>query len=171
MNALVSRSRAEIRAQNAGPDSGLVFPLDQFIAQAKEQALLYAKASGCQFTATPVDAGLNVSGDRGRLFAALENLLQNAFKFTRPNTEVALIVRADDTKIYIDVNDHCGGLAPGYQTRLFKPFTERTNGDRTGLGLGLSFARANVEADAGALEVQDLPAIGCIFTITLPRSS
>ncbi|MEJ0003533.1 MAG: hypothetical protein WDN30_08185 [Pararobbsia sp.] len=46
----------------------------------------------------------------------------------------------------------------------------RQNGvDRTGLGLGLSIARRSVEASAGTLSVRDIPAISCVFTISLPR--
>lgn len=41
--------------------------------------------------------------------------------------------------------------------------------DRSGLGLGLSIARRSVEANNGVLRARDLPGIGCVFTIDLPR--
>jgi signal transduction histidine kinase len=41
--------------------------------------------------------------------------------------------------------------------------------DKSGLGLGLSIARRNVEADGGVLSVRDLPGVGCVFTIKLAR--
>ena len=40
--------------------------------------------------------------------------------------------------------------------------------DKSGLGLGLSIARRNVEADGGVLNVRDVTGIGCVFTIDLP---
>jgi hypothetical protein len=53
---------------------------------------------------------------------------------------------------------------------MFTPFTQRS-GDKTGLGLGLTIARESVEADGGTLSVRDLPGIGCVFTVNLPRVS
>ena len=51
---------------------------------------------------------------------------------------------------------------------MFKPFTQAGD-NRKGLGLGLSIAKRSVEASGGALRVQDVPGIGCIFTMDLPR--
>ena len=143
--------------------------LTSFIAEARNDALLYAQASGCRFTTAAVDPALELTGDHTRLLAALGNLLQNAFKFSRPNTEVTLSSQAVGDKVSISVHDRCGGLAPGYATTLFKPFSQRTVGNKSSLGLGLSIARASVEADGGTLNVQDVPGVGCVFTISLPR--
>jgi hypothetical protein len=51
---------------------------------------------------------------------------------------------------------------------LFRPF-EQHGGDRTGLGLGLSISRKSVEAEGGEIYVRELPGVGCVFTIDLPR--
>jgi signal transduction histidine kinase len=51
---------------------------------------------------------------------------------------------------------------------MFTPFTQRST-DRSGLGLGLSIARRNVEADGGTLTVKDNPGAGCVLTMNLPR--
>jgi signal transduction histidine kinase len=96
------------------------------------------------------------------------NLLQNAFKFTHPLSEVLLKVYAMADRIRIEVEDRCGGLPPGDTERMFRPFTQN-GANRSGLGLGLSISRRSVEANDGTLSVRDLPAAGCIFTIDLPR--
>ena len=111
---------------------------------------------------------LFVRANRELLLAALANLLQNAFKFTRANSEVTLNAYAFGEHVLIEVKDHCGGLPPGSAEKLFSPFTQRSN-DRSGLGLGLSIARQSVEADGGTLSVRDVPGAGCVFTISLPR--
>jgi hypothetical protein len=98
----------------------------------------------------------------------LVNLLQNAFKFTHPNTQVTLHAYAVGDRVIIDVHDHCGGLPEGFADKMFKPFTQG-GVDRRGLGLGLSIARKSVEADGGKLTVRDVPGEGCVFTIDLPR--
>ena len=116
------------------------------------------------------DPGLAVDADRDLLLAAVGNLLQNAFKFTRPGTQVRLSAYASADRILIDVEDCCGGLPTGAEQRLFLPFSQ--NGvDRSGLGLGLSISRASVEANAGVLRVKDLPGHGCVFTIDMPRQA
>lgn len=52
--------------------------------------------------------------------------------------------------------------------QMFKPFTQGAE-DRSGLGLGLSIALRSVEANKGVLSARDLPGVGCVFTIDLPR--
>ena len=81
---------------------------------------------------------------------------------------MTLCAQASGDQVIIDVKDHCGGLAHGSLERIFTPFTQHGN-DRSGLGLGLSIARQSVEADHGTLSVRDVPGIGCVFTISLPR--
>ena len=110
---------------------------------------------------------MTVRGNRPMLHAALANLLQNAFKFTHPRTEITLQAFALDGEAHIEVHDHCGGLPHGTAETMFTPFTQR-NADRTGLGLGLAIARHSVEADFGTLSVRDVPGTGCVFTIALP---
>lgn len=114
------------------------------------------------------DAPEYPSGNRERLLAALVNLLQNAFKFTHAHTEVTLSAYAEGDWVLVDVKDRCGGLPRGATSRIFQPFVQV--GDNTsGLGLGLSIARRNVEAAGGTLTVRDVPGTGCVFTIKLPR--
>jgi signal transduction histidine kinase len=139
-----------------------------FTAEAKNAASLDASAKGCTFSVPDVDATLGISGNRERLLAALVNLLHNAFKFTHAHTEVTLSAYAQGDHVVIEVKDNCGGLPPGATTSLFRPF-KQVGDDKSGLGLGLSIARRNVEADGGVLSVRDVPGVGCVFTIELPR--
>ena len=169
--SLVNRSLDDVRATAEPRLNSEVFSLASFIADAGNAALLDANARGCPFSVRNVDPQLKIKGNRELLLGALMNLLQNAFKFTRPRTEVSLSAYArDHGTVFIDVEDHCGGLAPGAAEILFRPFTRR-NEDKTGLGLGLSIARDNVEAAGGALSLRDVPGTGCVFTIRLHRHS
>jgi signal transduction histidine kinase len=59
-----------------------------------------------------VQEELAVEADRQILAAVVGNLLQNAFKFTRPDSTVTLSVRASTDRVLIEVHDECGGL-PG----------------------------------------------------------
>jgi len=157
-----ARSEAGIALQSG------TFSVADFIADVKSVAELAALVRGCTLTVSKVDPMLAIGGNRDQLYAAVVNLIQNAFKFTHNHTEVTLEAYALSDRILIDVADQCGGLPPGNAEKMFAPFMQ--NGmDRTGLGLGLSIARRNVEANAGVLSVRDVPGTGCVFTINLPR--
>ena len=170
MAKLVDRSLGEVRARNAPPDQSKVFSLAEFIVEARDTAALDATTRGCVFTVTDVDPSLGVEGNRDLLLAALANLLHNAFKFTHSHSEVTLSAYAHGDRIHIDTRDHCGGLPPDGEKKMFSAFTQLGD-DRSGLGLGLSVARQSVMADSGVLSVRNMPGIGCVFTISLPRRS
>lgn len=165
MKRLISAAINEVRQGSMIPTRN--FMLSDFIAEAADTARLYAEEKGATFTVEAVDATIEMTGNRALLLDALGNLLQNAFKFTRPGTLVTLSTHAAEHEVDIDVADHCGGLPPGASDILFTPFAQR-GADRSGLGLGLSIARRSTEEDGGRLGVRDIPGVGCVFTIRLP---
>jgi signal transduction histidine kinase len=168
LSGLLERSLGDVKAQAGTNDVAQAFPLSAFVADAKAIALLGANHKGCALIVPEVDASIGIAGTRDHLLAALVNLLQNAFKFTQPHTEVTLHAYAADGRVVIEVKDHCGGLPSGFAEKMFRPFTQGST-DRSGLGLGLSIARRSVEADGGNLTVRDVPGTGCVFTMSLPR--
>jgi signal transduction histidine kinase len=168
MDKLITASLDEVRATGKASRDLNTFRLEAFISEAREAAQLEADHRECKFSVSPVDSSLVLQGDRDALLAALANLLSNAFKFTKPDTEVSLLTFAVGDQVFIEVKDHCGGLRTGDAEKMFFPFTQRGN-DKTGLGLGLTIARQSIVANAGTLSVQNSPGIGCCFTISLPR--
>ncbi|MBC7470372.1 MAG: HAMP domain-containing histidine kinase [Ramlibacter sp.] len=166
LDRLINRSVDEVRS-GISVDRRM-FSLAEFIEDAQSAAQLDASATGCRLAVPVVDPGLAIYGHRGLLLAALANLMQNAFKFTQPHTEITLNAVAFGEHVMIEVSDHCGGLPPGSAEKIFTPF-KRVSDDKSGLGLGLSIARQSIEADSGTLSVQDVPGTGCVFTICLPR--
>jgi len=129
---------------------------------------MQAEGYGLRLSVAPVDGTLAVDADRQLLSSAVSNLLQNAFKFTRPEGTISLRTRATTDRVLIEVSDECGGLPEGKIEELFLPFTQ-ANVDRSGLGLGLSIARKAVHANGGEISVRNVPGTGCVFTIDLPR--
>lgn len=168
LSTLLSQALTEVRLTTRKPVQTEAFSLATFIVDACTAASLYSDVSGGEIAVPEVDPLINVTGNRELLLAALVNLLHNALKFTRPHTEVTLSAYADGDRVLIDVKDNCGGLPAGAVGMLFKPFTQVGN-NRKGLGLGLSIAKRSVEASGGALRVRDVPGVGCIFTMDLPR--
>jgi len=168
LRKLIDRSLSEARMNAGIPVIRRLFSLADFIAEVQLSASLEAQVNKCTLTVSFVDSKLAVDADRELLLSAVSNLLQNAFKFTHPLSEVLLKVHASGDRILIEIEDRCGGLPNGDLDKMFLPFTQ-SGANKTGLGLGLPISRRSVEANSGTLTVRDLPACGCIFTIDLPR--
>jgi signal transduction histidine kinase len=166
-SALIERSLAEVRLTE-GIRNQEPFLVAGFIEELAPAAILEAEAKQITLTVAPVAHGTMISADRQVLGAVIGNLLQNAFKFTRPRSTVTLRVGGGDGRVLIEVQDECGGLPGGNAEDLFKPFEQRGAG-RTGLGLGLAFSRWGVEANHGRIYARNLPQTGCVFTIDLPH--
>jgi signal transduction histidine kinase len=168
LRTLIDRSLSEARTTAGMPPRHRLFSLAEFIVEVQLAASLEARVNGCSLTVSYVDSKLALDADRELLLSALGNLLQNAFKFTHPGTEVLLTAYAQGDRILIEVEDKCGGLPSGGLEKMFLPFTQ-SGADKTGLGLGLSISRRSVEANGGTLVVRNVPTSGCVFTIDLPR--
>jgi len=164
---LIDRALADVRLAASVPQLNHV-AVDRLIAEIQVLASLGARAKRCEFTVFPVEPGLVIYADRQMLYSAVSNLLQNAFKFTRSHSHVSLKAYGIGDRVLIEVEDQCGGLPEGKAAAMFLSF-EQHHADRSGLGLGLSISRRAVEASGGQLLVRDIPGIGCVFTIDLPR--
>jgi signal transduction histidine kinase len=167
---LIDRTLTEVRITAGMSAQYRLFSLADFIAEITLSASLEAQVKQCVLTVSAVDPHLAVDADRDLLLSAVGNLLQNAFKFTHPHTEVRLNGYAVADRILIEVEDHCGGFPPGAAEKMFLPFTQG-GADKSGLGLGLSISRNSVEANDGILSVRNTHGSGCVFTIDLPRRS
>lgn len=164
---LIDRSLADVRI-----DAGIKYLesiiVADFIEEIEISAVIQAQASKLRFEVTSVKRDVLIEGDRQILAGAVSNLLQNAFKFSRPKGRVALTARSTDDRVYFEVEDECGGLPPGKTNQLFQPFHQQ-GPDRSGLGLGLTICAKAAKANGGEIYVRDLPGKGCIFALDLPR--
>jgi signal transduction histidine kinase len=165
--ALIGRSLAEVRLTK-GVQNPEQFLVSGFIEELAPAATLEANARRIGLTVLPVEDGVAIEADRQVLAAVVMNLLQNAFKFTRPRTTVMLRAGPSAERVLIEIQDECGGLPCANVNDLFRPFDQRSL-DRSGLGLGLAFSRWGVEANNGRIYARNLPDRGCVFTVDLPR--
>jgi signal transduction histidine kinase len=169
MSNLIDRSLAEVRITSGLPPRLRVVRLADFLGDVIAAVSLDPLARECQFTVLPIDKDIEINIDAEMLASAVGNLLQNAFKFTKPLTEVRMHAYRMDDRVLITVEDHCGGLPQGMSQNLLVPFVQ-SGADRSGLGLGLDICRRSVQANGGQLRMQDKPGIGCAFTIELPQT-
>ena len=144
--------------------------LAAFVSEIGAAGVMHADYSGLQFSIDPVDPAIAVEVDPQLLSSAVMNLLNNAFKFTRPGGQVTLNVRRAGQRVLITVTDECGGIPPNSRDP-FEPFGDRRGKDRTGLGLGLSIAKQAVSAYGGKIHIHNTPGTGCAFVIDLPLAT
>ncbi|MBP7726740.1 MAG: HAMP domain-containing protein [Candidatus Bipolaricaulis sp.] len=112
------------------------------------------------------------AGDRQRIQQVLLNLMANALRHTPAGGEILVTARTDGSEIEVSVCDTGPGISPEDAAHLFARFyrgrEERAAG--TGTGLGLSVAKAIVEAHGGRIWAENRPTGGACFHFTLPRA-
>lgn len=164
---LVDRSLTEVRL-TTGIARQEHITVARFIEDIEVSAVLSAHARGLRLTVTEVDPKLTVETDRQILSSIVSNLLQNAFKYTRPHTHVWLHTHATADRVLFDIEDQCGGIPPGKSEHLLEPYVRQSDDD-TGLGPGLAICVRGVNALRGAIRVRNKNK-GCVFTVDLPRA-
>jgi signal transduction histidine kinase len=129
-------------------------------------------AKGVDLTSHVADDVPPLWADPERLGQVLGNLLDNALRHTPRGGCVSVIATAADDELAIATSDTGVGVAPEHLTRLFDRFyradaaRDRQHG---GAGIGLSIAKALVEAHDGQIEAHsEGPGTGCTFRVTLP---
>jgi signal transduction histidine kinase len=119
---------------------------------------------------TEVSGGLpSVRGDRERLRQVIQNLVDNAVKYSSAGGRVHVSAIADDGAVLIDVADEGPGIPPEDRQLIFEKFGRSGGGPtKPGTGLGLFIARSIAEAHGGSLDVESAPARGSVFRLELP---
>ena len=124
---------------------------------------------------TIIADGLVTEADRGMMRIVLENLLGNAWKFTRnvPHAVVEFGIRAEDEAAYF-VRDNGAGFDMAYVDKLFRPFQRlHSEKDFPGTGIGLATIQRVIEKHGGHVWAEGAIGQGASFFFTLPdlRSS
>lgn len=119
-------------------------------------------------TGTPVSS----LADGARMRQVVENLLENALKFSPPDSHIEVRVWCDRECAYVAVADHGPGISEEDRARLFTPFS-RVAGSRPipGLGLGLFVSRQIARMHGGDLVAGETAGGGATFTLSIPRSA
>jgi signal transduction histidine kinase len=109
-----------------------------------------------------------VLGDRLALRRVIANLIDNALKYGRA---AHVNLEAREQAVLLTVDDEGPGIPPEQREAMLEPFVrlETSRNRRTGgAGLGLAVVRNLVEAHGGAVRIDDAPAGGARFTVSLP---
>lgn len=121
-------------------------------------------------TETGLD-GLQVFADEEGLREILDNLVDNAIKYTPQGGRVAVRYRRDDANVCIEVADTGIGIPQDEQQRIFERFyrvDKARSRELGGTGLGLSIVKHLVSACGGTVAVASQPGKGSTFSVKLP---
>jgi signal transduction histidine kinase len=125
-----------------------------------------------QTLALSAPAPLTVLADHDRLWEAIDNLVNNAVKYTPPGGRIELSVGRDGSKATITVRDSGRGLSPEDLSRVFGRFqrlSAKPTAGESSTGLGLSIVKHIIDLHGGAVAAESAGANkGSAFTISLP---
>jgi len=111
----------------------------------------------------------DIPADRELLFRVLNNLLDNAIKYTPMAGHIELRVEQADAGVLFAVSDDGPGIAPEHGDHIFDRFFHlETAADSKGRGLGLAFCKLAVAAHGGRIWVESKLGQGATFCFTLP---
>ena len=137
----------------------------------EEKAIEY----GLTFVVQAEDEPVYVHGTEPALTEALDALIDNAFKYTPSHGQVRLTLTAEPPNrlIHLCVADSGVGIPEGMREKIFEPFhrtASARSSTRGGVGLGLSFVKAVVEALGGAVQAGKADLGGARLDIQLPMA-
>lgn len=117
-----------------------------------------------------------VLGDPILLRQVFDNLIGNALKYTRaglpPHVEIEAHRQHGSDQFRVEVRDHGIGIPPEERETIFRPFVRADNSGRyPGTGLGLAIVHRIIERHDGHIGVDDDPAGGSRFWLTLPPAT
>ncbi|MCE5301781.1 MAG: HAMP domain-containing histidine kinase [Planctomycetaceae bacterium] len=114
----------------------------------------------------------SIAADADAMTTALVNLLDNAYKYTGDDKQIALRARTDGDWVFFDVTDNGIGLRRAACRRVFERFYQvdrKLSRARGGCGLGLSIVEFIVREHGGRVGVRSRLGQGSVFTVAIPR--
>jgi two-component system phosphate regulon sensor histidine kinase PhoR len=131
-----------------------------------------AEAKGITLQADFPQAVVVLQADSLLLQRALENLLDNAIKYSPPGSRVLFQVGESPQEVQFAIQDEGPGIALPDQPHVFEIlYRGQSAGAEAGLGLGLAIVKRIVEAHGGRIWVESEEGKGATFFFTLPRST
>jgi signal transduction histidine kinase/putative methionine-R-sulfoxide reductase with GAF domain len=189
VNMLLDISRLESRRM---PLERSPIAIDTLIHRALGRMTLLAQKADVQFQVDLPASKPLVYADGELVLRVLQNLLDNALKFSPPGSQIRVevtpcahtqgpgeVIAQAGTTSFTTHNEHavmfaiCDsgvGISPQDQEKIFQKFGQAGDRRSSGSGLGLTFCRLVVEAHGGTIWVESEPGAGSTFRFTLPMA-
>jgi signal transduction histidine kinase len=148
----------------------VMLDLGSFLADHADD--LQALAPGRELRLEFHPGSLHLYADPQRLRQVLNNLVENAHKYSRPGGGITIRVGCARDSVLIAVQDEGPGVPPDEIEQVFEPFYRGSHGtEADGSGLGLAICKSLVEAQGGGLRAAPSPCGGFQMLVTLPAAA
>jgi signal transduction histidine kinase len=159
------RQLGDIEARTLAVDASR-FDLDELVQESVTRLGLDRPVN------TDVPASLMVTSDRPKLVQALDNLLDNAAKFSPPGSAIDVTAEVSGDEVRLSVRDRGPGISPEHWSRVFERFYKVDRArprEAGGFGLGLAITKHLVQVLGGRIWTETAREGGQVFFIALPR--
>jgi PAS domain S-box-containing protein len=146
--------------------------LVSIISLCSSRIVAFAELRSIKFI-TELPQKMEVVADARRIERVVQNLLDNALKFTPDNGTMKVRLFSQEANIVIEIEDNGPGITPEEQPRLFQRFAQGSAGKRYagGSGLGLYLCKQIVDAHGGTISCESQPNKVTIFRVILPKTN
>jgi signal transduction histidine kinase len=145
------------------------------VTEIAEEAIAHlrtqADAKRIAVTLVTDDAEREINLDRTAIQDSVENLLENAIKYSPQDTHISITIFHSPGELNVTVRDEGIGIDPSDLPRIFDRFYRGRRGHAqsvTGTGLGLALVKAAAEGHGGTVEAESAPGQGSEFRIRIP---
>jgi two-component system phosphate regulon sensor histidine kinase PhoR len=132
--------------------------------KAKEKNIRFLIKKGCESPVTVV-------ADKEKIRQVIINLVENAFKYGKPNGSiVASVYKTDIKHVLVEITDDGIGIEEEHLHRIFERFYRTDKGrsrDKGGTGLGLAICKHVIEAHGQSIHARSTPDVGTTIGFTL----
>ncbi|MFN2634923.1 MAG: sensor histidine kinase, partial [Thermoanaerobaculia bacterium] len=150
------------------------FSLAELVQDVVQKFRLAAEKKGVTLTAEPPGDLSFARGDIGLVERVLENLLDNALRYTPQGGEVDVRLLSENDFLSVTVADTGSGIRAEDLPRVFERFYRapaRESGTKGGAGLGLAIAHRIIDLHGGRIEAESLSGAGSRFRFWLPSAT
>ncbi len=166
LDTLLKASRLETDMIRLEPENSRVL---ETLAAAVNNVMRKAELKNIEIS-VDCRASVLLFHDRKWTAEAIENILDNAVKYTPENGSIHISVHPGEMYTEIRIQDTGKGIAPAHINDIFKRFyREKSVSQTEGLGLGLYLARYIIALQKGYISVRSTPGKGSRFSVCLPK--
>lgn len=112
-----------------------------------------------------------VLGERESLVSMIDNLINNAIKYSPANATVLVRVACEGGRAVLIVADQGPGIPPPLRERVFDRFFRNPDQTQSGSGLGLAIVKSVVDRHGGEVVLGEAPGGGLMATVRLPLAA
>jgi two-component system sensor histidine kinase QseC len=166
---LVGQLLLLMRSDAAGAEAARPLALDALVQDRLAALARLADVRGVEL-ALEAEEGLIVRAQEGALVSLVDNVIDNAIKYSPPGGTVSVTLARADGMVQLCVSDSGPGVPEALRERVFERFFRAPDQVQQGSGLGLAIARAVVDSHGGDIAIRDADTGGCLICARLPAA-